>query len=72
MVQLQAMDCWFSLICTQNTGGEDIITENRIEGFVIPIRGVEALKEKLLFLYENKKKTKKIGEAAKNRVAKGS
>jgi glycosyltransferase involved in cell wall biosynthesis len=71
MVQLQAMACGLPLICTSNTGGEDLITENGKEGYVIPIRGVEVLKEKLLFLYENPEKTKKMGEAAKNRVAKG-
>ena len=71
MVQLQAMACGLPLICTENTGGEDLITENGKEGFVIPIRDVEALKEKLLFLYKNPEITKKMGEAAKNRVAKG-
>ena len=71
MVQLQAMACGLPLICTTNTGGEDLITENGKEGFVIPIRGVEALKEKLVFLYENPEITKKMGEAAKNRVAEG-
>jgi glycosyltransferase involved in cell wall biosynthesis len=71
MVQLQAMACGLPLICSDNTGGEDLITENGKEGFVIPIRNVESLKEKLLFLYENPEKTKKMGEAAKNRVAKG-
>ena len=71
MVLTQAMACGLPIITSSNTGGEDLITENGIEGFVIPIRNVESLKEKLLFLYENPEKTKKMGEAAKNRVAKG-
>jgi glycosyltransferase involved in cell wall biosynthesis len=71
MVLTQAMACGLPIITSSNTGGEDLITENGKEGFVIPIRNVESLKEKLLFLYENPEKTKKMGEAAKNRVAKG-
>ena len=68
MVQLQAMACGLPLICTTNTGGDDLITENGKEGFVISIRGVNELKEKLLFLYENSEKMKQMGEAAKNRA----
>ena len=41
MVQLEAMACGLPLICTTNTGGEDIITDEK-DGFVVPIRDVRA------------------------------
>ncbi|MBX3256530.1 MAG: glycosyltransferase family 4 protein [Chitinophagaceae bacterium] len=52
MVQPQAMACGIPLICTTNTGGDDLI-ENGKEGFVIPIKNVEALKERISF-YSNR------------------
>jgi glycosyltransferase involved in cell wall biosynthesis len=52
MVQAQAMACGLPVIHTINTGGEDII-RNGVDGFSIPIRNVEAIKEKILFLFEN-------------------
>lgn len=52
MVQPQAMACGLPIIHTTNTGGEDIVRDG-IDGFCIPIRDVEAIKEKILFFYEN-------------------
>jgi glycosyltransferase involved in cell wall biosynthesis len=52
MVQPQAMACGLPVIHTTNTGGKDIVREG-LDGFCIPIRSVEALKEKILFFYDN-------------------
>lgn len=52
MVQPQAMACGLPVIHTTNTGGEDIVRDG-IDGFVVPIRDVEALKSKILYFYEN-------------------
>lgn len=71
MVLTQAMACSLPLICTKNTGGEDLITKSGKEGFVIPIRGVKELKEKLSFLYTNPKICKLMGENAKERIQHG-
>jgi len=71
MVILQAMACGLPLICTTNTGGDDLITKDGEEGFVIPIRDVEALKEKILYMYNNQDICKEMGEKAKQRVLKG-
>ena len=46
----QALACGLPVICTTNTGGADIITEG-VNGFVIPVRSVEILKERLSCLY---------------------
>ena len=45
MVQLQAMACGLPVICTKNSGGEEIIKDG-IDGYILPIRDIEALKEK--------------------------
>jgi len=63
----QAMACGLPVICTTNTAGEDVI-EDQIEGFVIPIRNVQAIKDKILFLYENRDVCYQMGQAAKKRV----
>ena len=70
MVQPQAMACGLPVICTTNTGGEDIVRDGK-DGFVIPIRDVEKLKEKLVYLYENPEICWKMGESAKQRVSQG-
>jgi glycosyltransferase involved in cell wall biosynthesis len=52
MVIGEAMSCGLPVITTTNTGGNEII-RNGIDGFIIPIRSIDALKEKILFFYEN-------------------
>jgi len=69
MVQVQAMACGLPLICTTNTGGEDLIEDGK-EGFIVPIRDVETLKEKIVYLYENPGISKQMGQYAKERVSK--
>ena len=63
MVQPQAMACGLPIIHTTNTGGEDIIRDG-VDGFCIPIRDVEAIKEKILFFYENPDKLAEISNNA--------
>ncbi len=58
------------VICTKNTGGEDIIRDGK-DGFIIPIRDVEALKEKIMYLYDNRDICNEMGQLAKERVSKG-
>lgn len=70
MVQAQAMACGLPVICTTNTGGADIVRDG-IDGYVVPIRDVCALKEKILCLYENPDICRAMGESARQRVAGG-
>lgn len=70
MVIIQAMACGLPVIATENTGGPDIIEDGK-NGFVIPIRDVGELKEKLTFLYENPENRKQMGQSAKKRVSSG-
>jgi glycosyltransferase involved in cell wall biosynthesis len=70
MVLLQAMACGLPVICTTNTGGEDVVREGR-DGFVIPIRDVEKLKEKILYFYEHPEEREEMGWCARKRVMDG-
>ena len=63
MVQAQAMACGLPLICTTNSGGEEIVDENE-NGFVCPIRDTEYLKGKILSLYEDRTKLNSFSKKA--------
>ncbi len=67
MVIAQAMACGLPVICTHNTGGEDLLRDG-VEGYVIPAKDVQALKEKILFLYENPEKNRDMAQAALTRT----
>ncbi|MEM4268206.1 MAG: glycosyltransferase family 4 protein [Candidatus Woesearchaeota archaeon] len=69
LVQLEAMACGLPIICTTNTGGDEIIKDG-VEGFIIPIRDVGALKKKINYLYENPIKLKEMSNAAVRRANK--
>ena len=68
VVQAQAMACGLPVICTSNTGGADIVRDG-VDGFVIPIRDVEAIKERLLYLYDHAEEREAMGQSAKDHVA---
>ena len=70
MVISQAMACGLPVICTTNTAGEDLI-ENGKEGFVIPIRDIEAIKEKILWMHEHQEAARAMGIAARNKISTG-
>jgi glycosyltransferase involved in cell wall biosynthesis len=70
MVQAQAMACGLPVICTANTGAADMIRDG-VNGFVVPIRDVTALKEKILYFYENPGACREMGEVARRSVQAG-
>lgn len=70
MVLIQAMACGLPVISTTNTGGADIVREGR-DGFIVPIRDVNALKEKILYFYEHPDICTVMGESARTRVQAG-
>ncbi len=71
MVIFQAMACGLPVILSENTGGYDAITKDGEEGFVIPIRDVEAIKEKIWYLYNNQDIAREMGQKAKIKVSNG-
>lgn len=70
IVQPQAMACGLPVICTTNTGGEDIV-RNGIDGYIIPIRDVDALKERLVYLHGHPDICREMGQSAKLKVSSG-
>jgi glycosyltransferase involved in cell wall biosynthesis len=67
LVLTEAMACGIPIITTPNTAGPDLITDG-IEGFIIPIRDVEALKEKLEWCYRHPQELSEMGHAARKKA----
>ena len=68
LVQAQAMACGIPVITTTNTGAEDLFT-NGVEGFIVPIRDVNAIAEKIAQLLSRSNDREMMGQAARKRVA---
>ncbi len=66
LVTYEAMACGLPVIATVNSGS---LVRDGKEGFLIPIRDVEALRERIAFLYENEEKRREMGKAARERVS---
>lgn len=69
MALLEAMACGLAVICSDKTGAKDVVREG-IDGFVVPARDVERLKERILYLYENPHICQEMGRQARENVAK--
>jgi len=63
LVILQAMACGLPVIATVNTAGPDIIRDG-LDGFIIPIRDTNALKEKIFYFYSHPEACKAMGAQA--------
>jgi alpha-maltose-1-phosphate synthase len=67
LVQAQAMACGCPVIASTNTGAEDLFTEGR-EGFIVPIRDVVAIADRLQMLADSPDLRLHMSEAALDRV----
>jgi alpha-maltose-1-phosphate synthase len=67
LVQAQAMACGVPVIATTNTGAEDLFTDG-VEGFIVPIRSPEAIREKLEWMIANPALREQMAMAALERV----
>ena len=67
LVQAQAMACGVPVIATANTGAEDLFTDG-VEGFIVPIRSPEAIREKLQRMMDNRELRDEMAAAALVRV----
>jgi len=65
LVVYEAMACGIPVIVTENCGS---VVRDGKDGFVIPIRDVEALKEKLMFFYENESSRLEMGKSARKQA----
>ena len=64
-VTYEAMACGLPVIVTPNAGSLAIDGE---DGFIVPIRSVETLMEKLLFFYENREAAITMGQTARRHI----
>jgi glycosyltransferase involved in cell wall biosynthesis len=67
LVQAQAMACGCPVVCSTNTGGEDLFT-NGVEGFIVPIRDPIALAGRLQQLADEPDLQRSMRAAALQRV----
>ncbi|WP_348266035.1 glycosyltransferase family 4 protein [Edaphobacter paludis] len=67
LVQGQALACGCPVLCSTNTGGEDLFTDS-VEGFIVPIRDVSALTERMQQLADDPALQARMSEAALRRV----
>jgi glycosyltransferase involved in cell wall biosynthesis len=68
-VLLQAMSCSLPIICSKNSGGEDLINQGE-GGFILKTISVEEIKKSILYLYENSKEAKTMGEKNLKKIKK--
>lgn len=67
LVILEAMAAGLPVICSENTGGYDIIDEGN-DGFVVPIRNVEKIKQSIEKFANDKTLIRKMGINARNKA----
>ncbi|MCL1470625.1 glycosyltransferase family 4 protein [Argonema antarcticum] len=67
LVVLEAMACGIPIITTPNAGVSDIIT-NGVEGFIVPVRDVEAVKQKLEWCYSHTIELAEMGQSARKQA----
>lgn len=67
LVQAQALACGCPVICSTNTGGEDLLSDG-VEGFIVTVRDAEAIAERMQRLADDRELWQQMREAALRRV----
>ncbi len=62
----EAMAAGLPVITTANAGST---VRDGVDGYIVPIRSPEGIREKLLFLYENREAARDMGMSARGRIA---
>jgi len=70
MVIPQAMACGLPVICTDNSGGSDIVRDG-VDGWVIPAQNVDLISKRIRSLYISDDLRKKMSMSAIDRVSNG-
>jgi glycosyltransferase involved in cell wall biosynthesis len=63
-VVAEAMASGIPVIVTENTGAADLVSDGH-NGFIVPLRDVESLRDRLSFLANNPAKLRQMGSAAR-------
>jgi glycosyltransferase involved in cell wall biosynthesis len=66
-VVTEAMACGVPVIATDHCGAPDVVTDG-VEGYIVPVRDPAAIREKILYLYENPERREEMGQAALRRA----
>ncbi|MEJ5226587.1 glycosyltransferase family 4 protein [Thermodesulfovibrio sp.] len=64
-VTYEAMASGLPVITTENSGS---VIRDGIDGFIIPAKDKEAIKEKIVYFYENKEEIEKMGKNARENI----
>lgn len=67
LVALDAMAAGLPVIVSEHTAAGSDIVRDGVDGFVVPIRDVEAIKKGILNLYENENLRRQMGQSASER-----
>ncbi len=67
VVIAEAMACGLPVVATENSGGPDLIRDG-VDGFIVPIRDVEALEDRLIKLWRDPERRRAMGAAARERI----
>ncbi len=66
MVTSEAMACGLPVIVSSNTGA---LARDGVDGFVVPPTNVEALKDKLVYLYQHRQEAREMGDNARRYIS---
>lgn len=64
LATLEAMASGLPIIVTENVGAKDFV-QNDVNGYIVPIKNSEALKEKIVYLYNNTDIARNMGSEAR-------
>ncbi len=67
LVLLEAMACGLPVVASENSGAPDIVDEG-VDGFVVPARNVEALRQRIVELRDDPERRLAMGVAARQKV----
>jgi glycosyltransferase involved in cell wall biosynthesis len=65
MVTYEAMACGLPLVVTEHSGS---LVQDGVDGYLIPVRDIEAIKEKIQLLYYDRGLARKMGQTARATV----
>lgn len=68
LVILEALACGLPVIATPHTGGPDVLTDGE-DGFIVPVRDVDAMAAKLELLAGNRALCREMSAAARRKAA---
>ena len=66
-VVLEAMASGLAVVASDYSGADECVSEGK-EGFIVPVRDVEQLAERILWCYRHREETRAMGVAARTRI----